>query len=151
MGLLFKTLSEARGVLTFLIRNKYSNMAKVPYKVADISLADWGRKELTMAENEMPGLMHLRQKYGPSKPLRGARIAGCLHMTFRLLSLSKLSWSLEPKLPGHPVTYFPPRTMQLLPLLLVVSLSMPGRGRQMRNMFGALNKLSSSLMVNLLT
>merc|ERR1712168_23559 len=51
------------------------------YKVADISLADFGRKELTMAENEMPGLMHLRKKYGDSKPLKGARIAGCLHMT----------------------------------------------------------------------
>jgi len=56
-------------------------MAKVPYKVADISLADFGRKELSLAENEMPGLMHLREKYGPSKPLKGARIAGCLHMT----------------------------------------------------------------------
>jgi len=56
-------------------------MSKVPYKVADISLADWGRKELILAENEMPGLMYLRQKYGPSKPLAGARIAGCLHMT----------------------------------------------------------------------
>jgi len=56
-------------------------MAKVPYKVADISLADFGRKELTLAEHEMPGLMHLREKYGPSKPLKGARIAGCLHMT----------------------------------------------------------------------
>ena len=53
----------------------------MPYKVADISLADWGRKELNLAENEMPGLMYLRQKYGPSKPLKGARIAGCLHMT----------------------------------------------------------------------
>ncbi|CAN0550496.1 unnamed protein product, partial [Ectocarpus sp. 8 AP-2014] len=56
-------------------------MAKVPYKVADISLADWGRKELQLAENEMPGLMHLRAAYGPQKPLKGARIAGCLHMT----------------------------------------------------------------------
>jgi len=56
-------------------------MAKVPYKVADISLADWGRKALTLAENEMPGLMYIRKKYGPSKPLKGARIAGCLHMT----------------------------------------------------------------------
>jgi len=53
----------------------------IPYKVADISLADWGRKELTLAENEMPGLMHLRRAYGPKKPLAGARIAGCLHMT----------------------------------------------------------------------
>jgi len=54
---------------------------KVPYKVADISLADWGRKTITLAEKEMPGLMYLRQTYGPSKPLKGARIAGCLHMT----------------------------------------------------------------------
>jgi adenosylhomocysteinase len=54
---------------------------KLPYKVRDISLADWGRREIMLAENEMPGLMALRKKYGPSKPLRGARIAGCLHMT----------------------------------------------------------------------
>ena len=44
-------------------------------------MADWGRKEITMAENEMPGLMALRKKYGPQKILKGARIAGCLHMT----------------------------------------------------------------------
>merc|ERR1712223_2375216 len=56
---------------------------KAPYKVADISLADWGRKELGIAENEMPGLMHLRAVYGPKKPLKGARIAGCLHMTIQ--------------------------------------------------------------------
>ncbi|CAH1780405.1 unnamed protein product [Owenia fusiformis] len=54
---------------------------KVPYKVADISLAEWGRKEIALSENEMPGLMHMRRTYGPSKPLKGARIAGCLHMT----------------------------------------------------------------------
>jgi adenosylhomocysteinase len=56
---------------------------KIPYKVADISLADWGRKEIILAENEMPGLMALRKKYGASKPLTGARIAGCLHMTIQ--------------------------------------------------------------------
>ena len=55
----------------------------LPYKVADLSLADWGRKEITLAENEMPGLMALREKYGESKPLAGARIAGCLHMTIQ--------------------------------------------------------------------
>ena len=57
--------------------------AKIPYKVADISLADWGRKEIILAENEMPGLMACRKKYGASKPLAGARIAGCLHMTIQ--------------------------------------------------------------------
>ena len=58
-------------------------MEKLPYKVADMSLADWGRKEIMLAENEMPGLMALRKKYGPSQPLRGARIAGSLHMTIQ--------------------------------------------------------------------
>ena len=53
----------------------------LPYKVKDISLAAWGRKEITLAEAEMPGLMSIRKEYGPSQPLKGARIAGCLHMT----------------------------------------------------------------------
>ncbi|MCP4912505.1 MAG: adenosylhomocysteinase [Oligoflexia bacterium] len=53
------------------------------YKVKDISLADWGRKEITLAEAEMPGLMELRKQYGPSQPLKGAKIAGCLHMTIQ--------------------------------------------------------------------
>ena len=56
---------------------------KLAYKVKDISLADWGRKEITLAEAEMPGLMSLRAEYGASKPLAGARIAGCLHMTIQ--------------------------------------------------------------------
>ncbi|HSN97996.1 MAG TPA: adenosylhomocysteinase [Candidatus Nanopelagicales bacterium] len=56
---------------------------QLPYKVADISLADWGRKEIRIAEKEMPGLMALRAEYGQSKPLRGARVAGCLHMTIQ--------------------------------------------------------------------
>ena len=55
----------------------------IPYKVKDISLAEWGRKEIQMAEAEMPGLMALREEYGDSKPLAGARIAGCLHMTIQ--------------------------------------------------------------------
>ena len=69
--------------------------------LADISLAEFGRKELVLAENEMPGLMHLRKKYGPTKPLKGARIAGCLHMTIQtavlietLLELgAEVTWS----------------------------------------------------------
>ncbi|MDB4671370.1 adenosylhomocysteinase [Pirellulaceae bacterium] len=56
---------------------------RLPYKVKDISLAEYGRKEIEIAENEMPGLMALREKYGESKPLTGARIAGCLHMTIQ--------------------------------------------------------------------
>jgi len=55
----------------------------VPYKVKDIALAEWGRKEIELAEAEMPGLMSLRQEFGAAKPLKGARIAGCLHMTIQ--------------------------------------------------------------------
>tara|TARA_B110000014_G_scaffold259604_1_gene247719 strand:- start:653 stop:1978 length:1326 start_codon:yes stop_codon:yes gene_type:complete len=54
---------------------------KLPYKVKDISLVEWGRKEITLAEAEMPGLMAIREEYGPTQPLKGSRIAGCLHMT----------------------------------------------------------------------
>src|SRR5437868_13871221 len=53
------------------------------YKVRDISLADWGRKEISIAEKEMPGLMAIREKYAPSKPLAGVRITGSLHMTIQ--------------------------------------------------------------------
>lgn len=60
-----------------------STAEKVQYKVKDISLADWGRKEINIAEAEMPGLMALREEFGASKPLAGARIAGCLHMTIQ--------------------------------------------------------------------
>ncbi len=74
---------------------------KLPYKVADISLTEWGRKEIDLAENEMPGLMALRKKYGQTKPLAGAHVTGCLHMTIQtavlietLLELgAQVTWS----------------------------------------------------------
>ncbi len=74
---------------------------KLMYKVKDISLAEWGRKEIKLAEAEMPGLMALRDEYGASKPLNGARIAGCLHMTIQTAVLietlvelgAEVSWS----------------------------------------------------------
>ena len=53
------------------------------YRIADLSLAEWGRKEIVIAESEMPGLMALREEYGAEQPLKGARIAGCLHMTIQ--------------------------------------------------------------------
>lgn len=74
---------------------------KLPFKVKDISLAEWGRKEIELAEAEMPGLMALREEYGATKPLKGARIAGCLHMTIQTAVLietltelgAEVSWS----------------------------------------------------------
>ncbi|MBN1662856.1 MAG: adenosylhomocysteinase [Deltaproteobacteria bacterium] len=59
----------------------------LPYKVADISLAPWGRREMSLAENEMPGLMSIRKKYGPQKPLKGLKIMGSLHMTIQTAML----------------------------------------------------------------
>jgi adenosylhomocysteinase len=61
----------------------YGNSNVIKYKVRDISLADWGRKEMKLAEAEMPGLMALREEFGKTKPLKGARVAGCLHMTIQ--------------------------------------------------------------------
>jgi adenosylhomocysteinase len=69
--------------LTFATQNRITQNRLMNYKVKDISLADWGRKEIKLAEAEMPGLMALREEYGASKPLAGARIAGCLHMTIQ--------------------------------------------------------------------
>ncbi len=74
---------------------------KLTYKVKDMALAEWGRKEIELAEAEMPGLMALREKYGKEKPLKGARIAGCLHMTIQTAVLietlkelgAEVSWS----------------------------------------------------------
>ena len=60
-----------------------TDVKKLRYKVKDISLAEWGRKEIKLAEAEMPGLMAIRKEFGTSKPLKGARIAGCLHMTIQ--------------------------------------------------------------------
>ena len=65
-----------------LLKN-YETMSAVQYKVKDISLADWGRKEIRLAEAEMPGLMSIREEYAAAQPLKGARIAGCLHMTIQ--------------------------------------------------------------------
>jgi len=67
----------------------------LPYKVKDISLADWGRREIELAEAEMPGLMALREEYGKEQPLKGARIAGCLHMTVQTLVAlgADVTWS----------------------------------------------------------
>jgi adenosylhomocysteinase len=75
--------------------------SNLPHRVADLNLAEWGRKEILLAENEMPGLIALRKKYSASKPLTGARIAGCLHMTIQTAVLietltalgAKVTWS----------------------------------------------------------
>src|SRR5512140_1269286 len=77
------------------------NLKLEKYKVKDLSLAEWGRKEIKLAEAEMPGLMSIREEYRTQKPLKGARIAGCLHMTIQTAVLietlielgAEVSWS----------------------------------------------------------
>jgi adenosylhomocysteinase len=86
-----ETQSCLLGTKQYFCSRKINTMSTVtksidfslPYKVADISLAEWGRKEIRLAEAEMPGLMSIRKEYGPSQPLKGARVAGCLHMTIQ--------------------------------------------------------------------
>ncbi|ULU12997.1 hypothetical protein L3Y34_015892 [Caenorhabditis briggsae] len=152
--------------------------SKPAYKVADISLAEFGRKEITLAENEMPGLMAMRAKYGPSQPLKGARIAGCLHMTIQTavlietltalgaevcfcflsliiqfkyktcINLNELLYSMIYRSNGLPATSSPPK-ITLPPLLpRPESQSTPGRERPTRSTNGALSKPSSSRMDN---
>ena len=69
-------------------------IAALPYKVADLGLADWGRKEITIAEQEMPGLMAIRNKYAAEKPLAGVRVTGSLHMTIQTAVLIETLTSL---------------------------------------------------------
>jgi len=71
--------------MSAVLQSKNSNLPKdfTDFRVADLALADWGRKEIAIAETEMPGLMAIREEFAPQQPLRGARIAGSLHMTIQ--------------------------------------------------------------------
>src|ERR687884_357118 len=81
--------------------NFHEGAVMADYVVKDIGLAEWGRKEIAIAETEMPGLMSIREEYGKDKPLKGARVAGCLHMTIQTAVLietltalgAEVSWS----------------------------------------------------------
>ena len=115
------------------IDNKYTTMATktastyLPYKVKDMSLAEFGRREIHLAEAEMPGLMALRKEYGESQPLKGARIAGCLHMTIQTAVLIETLTALGSEVTWSPVIFSQPKTMLLRPSLLPESRSMHGR------------------------
>ena len=79
------------------------DVLKGDYKIKDLSLADWGRREIRLAENEMPALMRLRDKYASEQPLKGAKIIGCIHMTIQTAVLIETLIALGPKYAGHPV------------------------------------------------
>ncbi len=85
------------------------------YVIADISLADWGRKEIAIAENEMPGLMALREENAGVKPLAGARIAGCLHMTIQTAVLIETLADLGADIRWSSCNIFQPKIRRQLP------------------------------------
>lgn len=100
---------------------------QLSYKVKDINLAAWGRKEVELAEAEMPGLMALRAEYGQSKPLKGARIAGCLHMTIQTAVLIETLVELGAQVSWSSCNIFLHRTTQPQPLPQRASLFLRGK------------------------
>ena len=88
------------------------------FVIADAGLAEWGRREVSIAENEMPGLMALRDEYRGKQPLKGARIAGCLHMTIQTAVLIETLAELGPSFAGHLATFSQRRIRQQRPLLM---------------------------------
>ena len=115
-------------MMTAIGQNINSNKDFADYKVADISLADWGKKEISIAESEMPALMALREKYRAEQPLADARILGCIHMTIQTAVL---------RCGGRLVICSPLKIMPPQLLLQVERLSSPGKVKQRTNMSGA--------------
>ncbi len=112
-------------------------MAFTDYKVADIGLAGWGRKEITIAETEMPGLMALRAEYGAAQPLKGARIVGCLHMTIQTAVLIETLIALGATVRWSSCNIFSTQTRPPPASPRPASRSSPGRARPRKSMNGA--------------
>ena len=115
---------------------------KLPYKVADMSLAGWGRKEIMLAENEMPGLMALRKKHGTTKPLTGARIAGCLHMTIQTAVLIDTLVELGAQVTWSSCNIFSTQDHAAAAVAESGVPVLPGRARPTRSSIGASSRRS---------
>ena len=107
------------------------------FKVADMKLADWGRKEIMIAEHEMPGLMSIRKKYAATKPLEGVRVTGSLHMTIQTAVLIETLVDLGRPSAGPAATSSPPRTTPPRPSPKPACRSSPGRANPSKNTGGA--------------
>ena len=105
-----------------------SSSKYISYKIKDISLAEWGRKEIKLAESEMPGLMSLRQEFCETKPLKGCRIAGCLHMTIQTAVLIETLVELGAEVTWSSCNIFLLKIMQQQRLLKLVFQFMLGKG-----------------------
>ena len=106
------------------------------YKVKDISLADFGRKEISLAETEMPGLMALRKEYKGKLPLKGAKILGCLHMTIQTAVLIETLVDLGAEIRWSSCNIFSTQTMQQQLLLNLEFLYLLGKVKQKKNIGG---------------
>ena len=116
------------------------------YKVADISLAEWGRKEIKIAEAEMPGLMALRKEFGPSKPLKGAKIAGCLHMTIQTAVLIETLVELGAEVRWSSCNIFSTQDQAAAAIAAAGFLFLLGKDFLKKSLIGVLSKLSSGTM-----
>jgi len=107
------------------------------FKVADLSLADWGRKEIAIAESEMPGLMSLRRQYGHQKPLQGARITGCIHMTIETAVLIETLIELGAEVRWSSCNIYSTQDHAAAALAAKGILFSLGKGKQKRNIMNA--------------
>ena len=110
------------------------------FKINDISLADFGRKEISIAESEMPGLMALREEYSRKSPLKGARIIGCLHMTIQTAVLIETLVDLGAEVRWSSCNIFQPKIMLLQQLQKQEYLFMHGKVKLKKNIFGVLRQ-----------
>ena len=106
------------------------------YKVADIELADFGRREISLAENEMPALMALREKYKTDQPLAGAKIMGCIHMTIQTAVLMETLVDLRAKLRWSGCNIFQLKIMLLQLWQKLASQFLHGKDRPTKNLIG---------------
>jgi len=118
------------------------------YKVADINLADFGRKEIELAESEMPALMALRNKYSAQKPLKGANILGCIHMTIQTAVLMETLVELGAEIRWSSCNIFSTQDHAAAAMVLLVYQFLLGKVKLKRNFYGVSSKQYSK-MVNL--
>ncbi len=115
------------------------------FKVADLSLAEFGRKEITLAEHEMPGLMAMREEYGPSQPLKGARITGSLHMTIQTAVLIETLVALGAEVRWASCNIFSTQDHAAAAIAEAGIRCSPGRARRWRSTGGAPSRRSRGL------
>ena len=120
-----------------------NDVAKNDYKVADISLADFGRREITLAEAEMPALMTLRKKYAAERPLAGAKIIGCIHMTVQTAVLIETLVELGAEVRWSSCNIFSTQTTPLRASLRLALRFTPGKAKQTKRVSGVSSRLFS--------